>query len=885
MLRKVLLFVSILMSYAIIALCAFGVESAFEWEYVRSGRVLVELSHELVKAPELTPAGTVSTGLGELDSILENIGAYSMVQAVPDFQPRLYLVVFDETNSVEEAVTVLQMCPEVTHAWPNTLVPWFGLSFNPDDMQMPRQWHLEAIDAPGAWAIFRGDEDVQVAIIDGGVTYTHPDLEANIWVNPWEDLNGNGIIEAWEWDGLDNEGNGYVDDFWGWDWIDLDSSMVWPGEDPGPPDNDPSDFGGHGTHCAGDACAATNNGIGVASPGFNSQIMCLRAGFLSSSGFGLIDTYAAMYAVYYAINMGAEVISMSFGGSTPSPYLRNALETASDSGLVLLAAAGNDASSQIQYPAGYDFVMAIAATAPGDYLADFTNFGDWITVCAPGEAIYSTIVEGYSNMSGTSMATPVTAGVAAMVKALKPDWNCMEVGNWIAETADNIDPQNPGFIGLMGGGRVNAAKAVDLFVTIDSLWTDSGDRLYFNLEGALFVQYHKFSGDAFNVTLEVSSDNPRVSISQATHYIGDILEGEIGDNSAEPFYLTVECGGTEYEVIEVNAHFSGDGFEFTQILGIPVGRGRVLIIDADRNQSQRTSAYYEDAMEEMGYSWETWERSDRGELGDELMNYETLILFSGTAETNILPESDWGDLENYLNDGGNLVLTGQNFAQDLVVSQPGVLSDFLLVNYLQPHSNDLTISGIPGSPLSAGMHLIMAGSGGAWNQNSMDVIEPLPGAESVFLYDTTNTTNAAGVRRQISGGYMFYCSFGIEGINDATSGNTRVDVLEMMFDQFGMSGVGEKRVETAPASVQLFPPYPNPFNSKTVLSFQLPAASYIELTVYVVSGREVVKLAEGFMNAGVHKVAFDGSKLTSGVYFARMTAGEFQQTQKILLVK
>ena len=886
MIKKISTVVSLLTIMAAALWSAPAIESAFEWEQVLSGRALVEFKQLLALEPELSQTGTVSTGIKNLDRILENLGVYNIVQVAPVFQPELYIMRFDISHSVEEAVSALKGCYTVSNAWPEVLIPWVELRFNPDDMMMPSQWHQEQIDAQEAWAIFRGDEAVQVAIIDGGVTYTHPDLENNIWVNPWEDLNGNGVIEEWEWDGIDNEGNGYVDDFWGWDWIYLDSSMVWPGEDPGPPDNDPSDFDGHGTHCAGDACAVTDNGTGVASPGFNSEIMCLRAGYLSSGGQGFVITSCAINAVYYAIAMEAEVISMSFGGPGISPLMQ-ALATANDSGLVLLAAAGNESASQLSYPAGYDFVIAVAATGPGDYLADFTNYGDWITICAPGVSIFSTIVEGYSNMDGTSMSTPVTAGVAALVKALKPEWGSVQVGQWLAETADNIDLQNPGYIGMMGGGRVNAAKAVDMFVTIDSLWTDTsvdGDRLCFDQENALYVQYHKSYGDAFGVSLEMSSDNPRVSFSQAIHYIGDIFEGEIGDNSGESFLLTVEYGGMEYEVVELNAHFTGEDFDFTQILEIPVGRGQVLIIDADQNQSQLTSAYYEESMNEMGYSWETWKRSERVELGEEMEEYEAVILFTGTAETDILPAGDWDDLQDYVNNGGNFILTGQNIAEDLSVNQPNVLTDFLRVNFLEPHSNDLTISGMPGNPLTGDMYLVMAGSGGAWNQNSLDVVETLIGAETVFVYNPNDTTRAAGIR--LLNGNMFYCSFGIEGINDTpSSGNTKAEVLGMMFDQFQMTGVESPIKVTIPTSVQLYP-FPNPFNSTLRIAYQLNRASPVTVGIYDILGREVAVHRVESAPAGTGQWNWEaGGTLGSGLYFVRLDAGGKAIQKKVVFLK
>jgi hypothetical protein len=729
-----------------------------------------------------------------------------------------------------------------------------------------------------------------VAIVDGGVAYQHPDLAPNVWMNSGEDLNGNRIIEDWEVDSLDNDMNGFIDDFWGWDWIDLDTSEVWPGEDPGPPDNDPSDFDGHGTHCAGDACAVTNNMIGVASPGCNSQIMCLRAGYLSRSGQGYVNLYAAMGAIYYAIDMGAEVISMSFGGPGGCPpYFTQALNTANDAGLVLVAAAGNESTNLISYPAGYDIVIAVAATAPGDVLADFSNFGTWITVCAPGDFIYSTLIQGYGNMSGTSMATPVTAGVCALVKGLKPEWNSVQVGDWIAQTADNIDLQNPGFVGMMGGGRINMANAVDLFVCFDSLWVGNSPdlRLDYGVQEQLFARYHKQSGTASNVSVTLSCDNPNVSIQQATFYIGNISTGESGDNGEQPFLVRIWNTGNVYEILEFNAHFSGSDFEFDQILNIPAGRGQILIINADQNNTQRTSIYYESALIDLGYVPETKTVEEINTWGGILSPYEAVLLFSGSAENNILSAEGWLTLQDYFDAGGKLIISGQNIAQDLSATLPYFLSNFLQVNFLDDHSNDLTIVGTPGNPSTNGYSLVMAGGGGAWNQNSLDVVEALTGAESYFIYNTNNLQRMAGVRVQSGEGDMFFCSFGIEGINDSTtSANSRADVLSMMMAQFGIAKVEPEFGNPILDDFRIISLFPNPFNSNISVTYELAHPVPLDISVYDVLGRRITNEHIESVPIGNNRWQWVAdAKIGSGVYFIELKTMQNSLIRKALLMK
>jgi hypothetical protein len=387
--------------------------------------------------------------------------------------------------------------------------------------------------------------------------------------------------------------------------------------------------------------------------------------------------------------------------------------------------------------------------------------------------------------------------------------------------------------------------------------------------------------------LEVGSENPRVTFSQANFYIGNILEGETGDNTQNPFLMTVQYGGWDYEVVEIEARFTGQDFDFTQILQIQVGRGEVLIIDADQNNAQRTSSYYEEAMDNLGLSHETAKIAETGNLGNEITNYDAVIVFSGTAQNNILTNDDWNALQNYYESGGKIIISGQNIAEDLAATIPNVLSDFLNVDFVDDNSNDLTINGTPGNPNTQEMYLVMAGSGGAWNQNSLDVIEALPGAESCFIYNTNNLQRMAGVRIADGSGNMFFCAFGIEGINDATtSGNTKLEVLAMMFEQFGMTGVKDDNYSPLPDSPQILSLYPNPFNSTLRIIYQLPSPGNVEIEIFDVLGQEVSSQRIENSYAGINEWKwFAGETISSGIYFIKLEIGEKNIQKKVILLK
>ncbi|MBS7633362.1 S8 family serine peptidase [Candidatus Bathyarchaeota archaeon] len=285
--------------------------------------------------------------------------------------------------------------------------------------------------------------------MDTGVDWHHPDLANNIWNN----------TDEWI-DGVDNDGNGFIDDVRGWDFVDTFID-VWQGEDGTVRDNDPMDFYGHGTHCAGIAGAVGNNSIGICGVTWNCKIMPVRAGFMDTEGTGTLEIDDAAAAIIYAADNGADIISCSWGGHYDSHTIHDAVNYAYQAGVLVVAAAGNEWTDIRTYPAAYDEVIAVAATSSSDYTTFFTNFGEWIELAAPGEDIYSTLPEAsYDFASGTSMATPFVAGVAALVWSRFPQMNANQVRQQLRFTSKDLGDVD--FDILFGYGRIDAKEAVEL---------------------------------------------------------------------------------------------------------------------------------------------------------------------------------------------------------------------------------------------------------------------------------------------------------------------------------------------------------------------------------------------------------------------------------------
>jgi thermitase len=282
-----------------------------------------------------------------------------------------------------------------------------------NDTYFGNQWGMTKIQAPQAWDITTGQSSIKIAILDTGADQNHEDFSGKIVAN--KNLTTSGTVD---------------------------------------------DLYGHGTHVAGIAAAATNNGIGVAGVGYNSSIMNVKV--LADTGSGYYSWIAS--GITWAADNGAKVISMSLGGSSPSSTLESAINYAWSKGVVIVAAAGNNGTSGAVYPAYYTNVIAVAATDSNDVKASWSSYGSWVDVAAPGVSIFSTLpnhinqmgTQNYGNLSGTSMATPYVAGLAGLVWATPYGTSNTNVRNRIQSTADPVTGTGT----YWQYGRINAYKAV-----------------------------------------------------------------------------------------------------------------------------------------------------------------------------------------------------------------------------------------------------------------------------------------------------------------------------------------------------------------------------------------------------------------------------------------
>ena len=337
-----------------------------------------------------------------------------------------------------ETVATLRRRPEVAFAELDYLATAAEV---PNDPDWGNQWSPAQVGLPAAWNVTTGSAGIIIAAVDSGLYLGHPDLAGKVWMNPSE-IPGNWV---------DDDGNGKVDDVNGWHFY---QQWTPDGYIPAGNANVTDDFG-HGTHVAGIAAAATNNGIGIAGVSSGTRVMPVKV--LDQYGNGWYSDIAD--GIVYAADNGAKIINLSLGGAAASQTLCQAAAYAQQKGALLVAATGNTGAA-VLYPAACDGVLAVAATDRSDQRASFSNYGPEVDLAAPGVDIYSTWpwLDGYFTKSGTSMAAPHVSGVAALVWSRWPALDNVAVSTQITETAADVDVK--GWDPYTGWGRLDAAAAV-----------------------------------------------------------------------------------------------------------------------------------------------------------------------------------------------------------------------------------------------------------------------------------------------------------------------------------------------------------------------------------------------------------------------------------------
>ena len=863
-------------------------------QYV-AGQLIVKLMPSQRALVHVTnAAGQARFGIAALDEVCARYAVDDITPLSTDPHPSAlalkhgidleYSIQFPVDRDVNEVASSLTGMPEIEYTCPNWLMK---LDETPNDPSYGVQWHLAKLAGPVAWGIAHGDTTVWNAAIDDGVDWLHPDITANLRINQAEDINHNGrfdslpVAQGGDIDNVDNDGNGRLDDVIGYDFI---------GNDPKP---FPQAGDDHGTHCWGTTNAVTNNGVGIAGPSWNARSFGVRAGY-----GGSVYLTAAVSAVNYVIAQGVWAISMSFGGSTTYQPLQNACQYGWDAGCVLFGSAGNDGQEVVRYPACYDGVECVAASNQSDTRADFSNWGTWIDVSSPGVSIYSTVPRSsgsYANMDGTSMAAPLAAGVACWIKSWNHSLTNQQALDIMYDACDTMPDANYR-AGKLGAGRVSLGNVVlrTYYCDMDiSSWRavepsgngrpDPGETVSFVVTLANDFGWSNATG----VSADLTCTNPAVIITKGHSTFPDIPAGSSGNNSADSFVVTIPADLAPQRLIfPIALHSSPGSIDSTSGFVAVCGSPRVLLVDDDAGADYER--WYRAALDSNRVLYDDYSVQSSGSPTEETLEpYPVVIWFTGNDSTTTLTGDDMTALTGYLSSGKNLMIVGQNIAQDIDGSS--FLTDYLHASFVADSVGKIYVVGLPGDTITRGDTIALGGSGGAGNGlKSADGIRPVGGAVGAGFYkDYADTTVQAVIH--YAGSYKvvyFACAF--EAMDQSASRYLQKwTIIQRVLEFFGepRPGVTDQAGSVPLATAPVLRIIPNPVRGTARVSFDATIAGPVQLRVFAADGRLVQDETRNVGQPGNLGFTLDGAKLGNGVFLVQLVTPAGVYAQKTAIVR
>jgi len=708
----------------------------------------------------------------------------------------VYIMETSESANIWKIVNDLQRDPEVEYAEPVYINEFDA---EPNDPLYSAQYHLPQVFAPDAWELGYGDSTILIGIIDSGVDWDHEDLIEIIWTNEDEVL-----------DGTDTDGNGYVDDIRGWDFVTGVSgegdSQASPDEDGEGPDNDPMDYDGHGTHVSGLAAGHTNNERGIASVSSGARIVPLRCGWHANNGLGYVSSSFAADAYIYAAENGIDITNQSSGNS--GQLIIDAAYYAFLNGVLIVESAGNGDDITLSALGSQPWVMSVASLNSEDVKAYYSSYGPYVAISAPGgdfvtgngNGLLSTVVfpssfyggEQYVQFQGTSMAAPLIASVAGLLKSHEPELSNFDLFARLTGTADNIDALNPQFSGSLGSGRVNAYRALTEevnsspdFVVIgsqiaeitgnDNGFLDPGEQV------TLTLNLRNKWQDATNVMVEISAEEASpLTIESGPASVGDV--GGILDTAtwnAEASF-TVSCAADVLPLSQpLTVTISGDGFMTETVFHMAISPKVLLVADFQNTAGEPLdfSPLFQDAFVAHGISHDLVYNSETT-VDYNLLSQYPIVVWGCEWTFPSLDAADRAALTTYLDNGGALFLSGQDIAWDLGATDSEsneyfdsggasatFLNSYLKSDYIADIAGFSEIIGIENDPISDELDISFYQLLRSEGSQYPDVIAPRETATSV--YDYPNGRSGA-IRYEGDYRLVYFGFVGFEGITDET---------------------------------------------------------------------------------------------------------------------
>jgi len=780
----------------------------------------------------------------------------------------------------------------------------------PNDPNTGLQYHLNKISANVAWDISKGDTNVVIGIVDTGTDLDHPDLLANLKINYADPVNG-----------MDDDGDGYIDNFHGWDLGEVDNT----------PETNASN---HGSHVAGCAAAVTDNGVGVASPGFYCKYLPVK---IADASGALTKAYEG---IVYAADHGCQVINNSWGGEGGSSFGQNTVDYATfNKNSLVLAAAGNNSSSTEFFPAAYENVLCIASTGPTDGRSGFSNFGAYVDVCAPGSNIYATQSNNtYAYQSGTSMACPVAAGCAAVVKSHFPNYNALQVGEQLRITADNIYglSANASYQNLLGTGRINFLNALTLSSPSvrmkNRIISDNNDDV-FVINDSLFItgDFTNYLDPTLNLVATLSTTSTFVTIIDGSTTLGALATLGTTNNNGDAYVVKINSNAPQNVKVTFKITYQDGLYNDFELFTVTLNVDYLNIMINDvftTNSSKGRIAYNGTGQTEgLGFNYNnlgTLSYEAGLMIGTSLSVADNVRGATGTDEDFApavsIQKNDpgiWSDFDTYgrFNDNTNSTPLGvlvdfrsmswsvapfskfhifeytirNNGANTLNNLYAGIFSDWdiqtfannkadedpaLKMGYVWCTDAAGLYAGIkvltPGTFIHNAIDNNTGGSGGLDLSNGFDTNEK-------YLSLSTNRATAGGTGTgndvidvvstgpyTLAPGDSAVVAFALiagDELSDLQSGATQAQIKYNLVTALQ---------ENNPSGIYTANAYPNPSNGFVTIPVYLQNAGNVSIEVYDSMGKMISSSALGNRKAGDQQIQMDLSTLSSGLYHFRL---------------
>lgn len=845
-----------------------------------------------------------------------------------------YLAKYQGGASIEKVINSLLGSDNIAYVEPSYVhTTWY----TPNDVAYGTQFYLSQVKAPQAWEVLKNSSNVIIGIVDTGSEITHQDLAANIYYNTADPING-----------VDDDGDGFVDNYAGWDLCGASASTMIPDNDP----NVKSAAADHGVHVSGIASAVSNNGIGVASLASNAKLLIVKAGADDAPK----SIYKGYEGIKYAADKGAHIINCSWGGAGGGQFGQDMVNYAISKGCLVVAAAGNSGNDYPIYPAAFDGVLAVANLNADDTKGSASNYGTYVDISAPGQGIYNTVYNNnYSYYSGTSMAAPLVSSAAALLKAKYPSYTGIQIGEILRATADPIDSKNPTYANMLGRGRLNAYRALTetaasvRFQSVAIADQSAGNRAA-GTEVTMRFNLKNFLIPVSGLTVSLSSNSSFVQVVDQNINAGDFASGETKTNIG-PIRVKVMPNAPENHEVTFTVRYTGNNgtyadFEsFKEVfaldyLNINVNKisttltsiGRVgysrpnataglgfvykdenMLYEAALMIAQSETQVMNNARIDASYSEDFKRQQIAAMVSSSTAGFEGTTVFTDAASSNpiglkILAK---GLAYNTATDDKYVIMEyeiANTGSLDLENIYTGLFTDWDLdessanaTQYDAANKLAYVYAKKNASYPYAGVKLLKLAAPAAYYPLSYQV----PGnflSDNYFTiaekYKTlTSGVQANGLGHDVSNGYdvMFTVGSGpytipksgsIKVVYAFVAGDSRDDLIAVSdAAQTKYLDLQKQVTKVVPSEYVLQQNYPNAAKTYTYLPIDLPEKTPLEITIYNIDGRKVSSIVNGVFEAGSYRFYVDTSRFPNGIYTYSVNASNFKKAKKMVVAR